>query len=81
MPLVKYKTSPRCTIVKFSTDPISDKWKTSQEAKNKGWEVVMNSEAAIEPPGSRKMSTTSSENSNFHLNVTTEFTIITSLGK
>lgn len=41
----------------------------------------MNSEAAIEPPGSRKMSTTASENSNFHSNVTTEFTIITSLGK
>lgn len=41
----------------------------------------MNSEAAGKLSGSRKMSTTFSEISNFHLNVATEFTIITSLGK
>lgn len=65
MPAVKYKTPTRHTIVKLSADPISDKWKTSQEAKNKGWEMVMNSEAAIALPGSRKMSPTSQKTSIF----------------
>lgn len=41
----------------------------------------MNAEAAVELSGFRKMSSTFSEISNFHLNVATEFTIITSLGK
>lgn len=41
----------------------------------------MNAEAVVELSGFRKMSSTFSEISNFHLNVATEFTIITSLGK